>query len=287
MLDEIAARVQADFARARSKAFLNDIFGFFLSGRRKRLLSYDQVKDKLHIGGPIHRGIRTVEIARIVGSVNRYADFDRAFLPAHNRLASRWQHVDRAFYEDIGLPPVVLYQVGEVYFVVDGHHRVSVARQQGQEFIEAEVRECKVTVPVGPDLRPEDLEVLGARVEFLERTGLDRLRPDAVIEVTIPDGYSRMLEHIAVHRYFMGLDERRDISDDEAVAHWYDTVYRPVVNVIRERDILREFSGRTEGDLYIWVLDHQHFLHDQGQDLSPPEIAARQYVERLERFPEL
>ncbi|RPI05093.1 MAG: hypothetical protein EHM71_12990, partial [Zetaproteobacteria bacterium] len=66
MLDEIAARVQADFARARSKAFLNDIFGFFLSGRRKRLLSYDQVKDKLHIGGPIHRGIRTVEIARIV-----------------------------------------------------------------------------------------------------------------------------------------------------------------------------------------------------------------------------
>jgi hypothetical protein len=286
MFDEITARVQADFARARSKAFLNDILSF-LSGRRKRLLSYDHVKDKLHIGGPIYRGIRTVEIARIVGSVNRYVDFDSAFLPTHNRLASRWQHVDRAFYEDVGLPPIVLYQVGEVYFVVDGHHRVSVARQQGQDFIEAEVRECKVKVPVGPDLRPEDLEVLGARVEFLERTGLDRIRPDAHVEVTIPDGYSRMLEHIAVHRYFMGLDERRDISDEEAVAHWYDTVYRPVVAAIRERDILREFAGRTEGDLYIWVLDHQHFLHEQGQDLSPPEIAARQYLERLERFPEL
>jgi hypothetical protein len=282
MLDDIAARVQADFARARSWAFLNDIFGF-LSGRPKRLLSYDQVKEKLRIGGPIYRGLRTVEIARIVGSVNRYADFDRAFLPTHNRIASRWQNVDRAFYEDINLPPVVLYQVGDVYFVVDGHHRVSVARQQGQEFIEAEVRECHVKVPVGPDLRPEDLEILGDRVAFLERTGLDRLRPDAVVEVTVPDGYSRILEHIAVHRYFMGLEQRRDIADDEAVVHWYETVYLPIVRVIRERKILDEFPGRTEGDLYIWVLDHQHFLHDHGQNLSPPDVAAEQYVERLER----
>lgn len=282
MLDEIAGRVQADFARARSRAFLNDIFTFF-SGRPKRLLSYDQVKEKLHIGGPIYRGVRTVEIARVVGSVNRYGDFDRAFLPTHNRIANRWQNVDRAFYEDISLPPVVLYKVGDVYFVVDGHHRVSVARQQGQEFIEAEVRECHVKVPVGPDLRPEDLEMLGARVEFLERTGLDRLRPDAVVDVTIPDAYSRILEHIAVHRYFMGLDQQRDISDEEAVVHWYDTVYLPIVGVIRERNILGEFPGKAAGDLYIWVLDHQHLLHDQGQHLAPPDMAAEQYVQRLER----
>jgi hypothetical protein len=281
MLDEIASRIHADFARARSRAFLSDILSFF-SGRPKRLLSYDQVKEKLHIGGPIYRGIRTVEIARIVGSVNRYADFDHAFLPLHNRIASRWQNIDRAFYEDISLPPIVLYKVGEVYFVVDGHHRVSVARQQGQEFIEAEVRECHVKVPVEPDLRPEELEILGARVEFLDRTGLDRLRPGAVIEVSIPDGYSRILEHIAVHRYFMGLDQQRDISEEEAVTHWYDTVYLPIVKVIRERDILGELPGKTEGDLYVWVLDHQNFLFDQGQDLSPPEVAAEQYVDRLE-----
>jgi hypothetical protein len=281
MIDAIASRVQADFARARSRAFLNDILGFLL-GRPKRLLAYDQVKEKLRIGGPIYRGIRTVEISRIVGSVNRYSDFDRAFLPTHNRIAARWQHVDRAFYEEISLPPVVLYKVGEVYFVVDGHHRVSVARQQGQEFIEAEVRECKVKVPVGPDLRPEDLEILGARVEFLDRTGLDRVRPGAVIDVTIPDAYGRMIEHIAVHRYFMGLDEQRDILEEEAVGHWYDSVYLPVVSVIRTRGILREFPGKTEGDLYIWIMDHQHYLHEQGQDLLPPEVAAEQYVERVE-----
>jgi hypothetical protein len=286
MLDEIAARVQADFARARSKAFLNDVLALF-SRKRNNLLSYDQVKEKLHIGGAIHRGIRTVEISRIVGSVNRYRDFDRAFLPVHNRIANRWQNIDRAFYEDVSLPPVVLYKVGEVYFVVDGHHRVSVARQQGQEFIEAEVRECHVKVPVGPDLQAEDLEILGARVEFLERTGLDRLRPGSQIEVTVPDGYSRMLEHIAVHRYFMGLDEQRDISEEEAVAHWYDTVYLPIVKVVRDRDMLKEFPGRTEGDLYLWVLDHQQFLFDHGKDLSPPEEAAHEYVQRLERSPPL
>jgi hypothetical protein len=281
MHDEIASRVHADFARARSRAFIKDILAF-LSGHPRRLLSYDQVKEKLHIGGPIHRGIRTVEIARIVGSVNRYVDFDHTFLPLHNRIASRWQSIDRAFYEDISLPPVVLYKVGEVYFVVDGHHRVSVARQQGQEFIEAEVRECRVKVPVGPDLRPEDLEILGARVEFLERTGLDRLRPDGAIAVSIPDGYSRILEHIAVHRYFMGLDQQRDISEEEAVTHWFDTVYLPIVKVMREREVLGEFPGKTEGDLYLWVLDHQHFLFDRGQELSPPEVAAEQFVDRLE-----
>ena len=189
--------------------------------------------------------------------------------------------MDRAFYEDISLPPVVLYQVGSIYFVVDGHHRVSVAKEQGQEFIEAEVRECTVKVPVGPDLRPEDLEVLGARVEFLDRTGLDRLRPGADIQPTIPDGYARMLEHIAVHRYFMGLEERREIPEDEAVVHWYDTVYLPIVAVVRERDILREFPGRTEADLYIWVLDRQHYLFDHGHDLAPPVEAAEQYVSYL------
>jgi len=273
--------VHQDFARARSKSFLRDLWAL-LRGKRNTLLSYDEVKERLRIGGPIHRGVQTVEVGKIVGSVNRYRDFDQAFLPARNSLADRWQRVDRAFYEDVGLPPVVLYKVGDIYFVVDGHHRVSVAREQGQEFIDAEVRECKVKVPVGPDLRPEDLEILGAKIEFLERTGLDRIRPGANVELTVPDGYSRMLEHIAMHRYFMGLEQQRDISEEEAVAHWYDTVYLPIVKVIRERGVLEEFPGRTEGDLYLWVLDRQQFLHDQGQELTPPEAAAEAFVQQLD-----
>lgn len=279
MSDQLTDRVRSDFSRARFKAFLNRI-GAVVSGRPTRLLSYDEVKSALHIGGPIYRGVQTVRVEEIVGSLNRYHQFDRAFLPVEDTVGSRWQSVDRAFYQDISLPPVVLYKVGQVYFVVDGHHRVSVAREQGQEFIEAEVRECATKVNITADLKPEDLVILGEKVHFLERTHLDDLRPESRIRLTIPDGFDRMLQHIAVHRYFMGLDLKRDVSEQEAIMHWYDTVYMPIVKVIRQSKILKEFPGKTEGDLYLWVLDHQSYLAAQeGQGLQPPEAAARGFLE--------
>ena len=282
MSDELTSRVRADFSRARFKAFLHRAFAA-ISGQPTTLLSYDEIKQSLHIGGPIYRGVHTVRVDQIVGSLNRYHEFDRAFLPAENQLAERWQNIDRAFYNDISLPPVVLYKVGQVYFVVDGHHRVSVAREQGQEFIEAEVRECSTKVNITPDLKPEDLKILGQKVHFLERTGLDDLRPKAKIRLTIPDGFDRMLEHIAVHRYFMGLDLKRDIPEEEAITHWYDTVYFPIVKEIRQSKILKDFPGKTEGDLYLWVLDHQRYLADEeGQSLQPPEDAARDFIEEHE-----
>ncbi len=282
MTDELHSRVRADFSKARLKSFINQIISAF-SGRPTNLLSYDDVKEKLHIGGPIYRGVKTIRVEQIAGSLNRYHEFDRAFLPKEDQLASRWQKVDRAFYQDIHLPPVVLYKVGDVYFVVDGHHRVSVAREQGQEYIEAEVRECATRVNITPNIKTEDLEILGAKVHFLERTALDHIRPDANIKTTIPDGFERMLEHIAVHRYFMGLDLKRDISEEEAVAHWYDTVYVPIVAIIRSSKILKDFKDKTEADLYLWTLDHQHYLiQEKGQALQPPEEAARQFIEEKE-----
>ncbi|MFN8387022.1 MAG: hypothetical protein U0X92_11445 [Anaerolineales bacterium] len=275
MSDPINEQARNDFQQARFKAFFNRIWAS-LSGQRANLLSYDEIKEKLHIGGPIYRGVQTVRVEQIAGSLNRYHEFDRVFLPAHDKLASRWQSVNRAFYQDISLPPVVLYKVGQVYFVVDGHHRVSVARKQGQIFIEAEVRECSTRVNITPDLKPEDLEIIEDKVHFLERTALDTLKPDAYIKLTIPDGFDRMLEHIAVHGYFMGLDLKRDITDEEAVIDWYDNVYMPVIQVIRETGILREFPEKTEGDLYLWVLDHQHYLaEEEGVPLQPPQEAAR------------
>ncbi len=282
MSDELTARVRMDYERARFKAFFNRVFAV-LSGQPTQLLSYDNVKEKLRIGGPIYRGVRTIRVDQIVGSLNRYHEFDRAFLPTQSATSNRWQKVDRAFYQEINLPPVVLYQVGQVYFVVDGHHRVSVAREQGQEFIDAEVRECATRVNITSDLKPEDLEILGAKVNFLERTRLDDIRPKADVKLTITDGFDRMLEHIAVHRYFMGLDMKRDIPEEEAVAHWYDTVYLPIVKAIRKSKILKEFPGRTEGDLYLWTLDHQRYLYEEeGQPLQPPDQAAKQFIEEKE-----
>ncbi|HJR80664.1 MAG TPA: hypothetical protein VJ821_11370 [Anaerolineales bacterium] len=276
--ERFSEQARADFQRARFKAFVNRLWGT-LSGQPTTLLSYDEIKEKLRIGGPIYRGVQTVRVDQIAGSLNRYHEFDRVFLPVSDKLATRWQSVNRAFYQEISLPPVVLYKVGQVYFVVDGHHRVSVAREQGQIYIEAEVRECATRVNITPDIRLEDLVILGTKVNFLERTSLDSLRPDANIKVTIPDGFERMLEHIAVHRYFMGLDWKRDISEEEAVAHWYDTVYMPVVNVIRDTHILKDFPGKTEADLYLWVLDHQRYLVQEGDSLQPPETAARTFVD--------
>lgn len=273
-------QAESDFGRARFKSFLNKVRAA-LAGRPNKLLSYEDVKASLRVGGPVYRGIQTVSIGQIVGSLNRYHEFDRAFLPAESHVAQRWQSVDRAWYQAINLPPVLLYKVGQVYFVVDGHHRVSVAREQGQQFIEAEVRECATKVNITPDLQPEDLVILGEKVQFLERTRLDQLRPESRVRLTIPGGFDRMAKHIAVHRYFMGLDLKRHVPDDEAVTDWYDHVYTPIVNIVRESKILQAFHGRTEADLYLWVLDHQQYLSEaEGQQLERPEDAARGFLEK-------
>ena len=272
-------RTGGDFRRARLLSFFNAILSA-LGGRPHKLLAFDEVREKLRLGGPVYRGLHTVSLSQIVGSLNRYHDFDRRFLPTQSHTEERWRKIDRAWYEEISLPPVLLYKVGEVYFVVDGNHRVSVARQRGQEFIDAEIREVVSRVPMTPDLRPEDLELLGSRVDFLERTQLDRLQPEARIEPTILGGYDRLIEHIAVHRYFMGIDQGRPIEEEEAVRHWYDSLYRPVVEVIEALGILEEFPARTASDLYLWVSDHLHSLREQqGREHADPAEAAAEFIE--------
>jgi hypothetical protein len=274
-------RAQADFATARTRAFFRDLLAV-LTNRPNRLLAFDQVAAKLYIGGPVYLGVRQVQLDHIIGSTQRYRDFDRAFLPLQSHTANRWMSVQRAWYEDVSLPPVLLYQVGEIYFVADGHHRVSVARQRGETSIDAEVRQCQVKVPVTPDVRPEDLEILGAKARFFERTQLDQLRPEAQIEVTILGGYERLVEHIAVHRHFMGLDYLREISEPEAVEHWYDAVYLPVINVIRTGGLLAALPDRTASDFYLWVMDHQHYLVSQGMaDLVSPDQAAETFLNEV------
>jgi hypothetical protein len=272
------------FEAARRKAFLSEIVAF-LSGRRNELLSWEEVKDKLHLRGQHYRGIESVPVDKIVGSVGRYQDFDRAFLPKQDSAASRWMSVARARLSDVGLPPVSLYKVGDAYFVLDGHHRVSVAREQGAHFVDAEVVEAEARVPVTPDLQARDLEVKGEYTRFLEQTRLDELRPEQRIELTICGGYDRLLEHVAVHRYFMGLEQERFIPEDQAVCDWYDSIYLPLVQLVREKGILADFPGRTEADLYIWIMDHQHFLREQYGPEVESETAAEHFAQRYTTRP--
>jgi len=254
------ARAEADYQRARRRALFREILAR-LSGRENRLLSFEEVKQSLRLGGPIYRGTRPVPVAQIVGSVDRYRDFDREFLPAQEHTAAKWKGIARAFYDDVDLPPIKLYKVGDAYFVLDGHHRVSVARDQGVEYIDAEVQEAYSRVPVTADLRAEDLKVLHEYREFLERTRLDEIRPqEKLVRLTIAGGYHRLIEHIAVHRYHMGIEQQSEVNAEEAVGHWYDTVYLPVVEAIRAQGILDDFPNRTEADLYLWIIDHLHHL---------------------------
>ena len=271
----------ADFQSARAKAFFQGVLST-LSGHPRRLLAFDDVREKLHLGGPVYRGVETVPLNKIVGSLNRYRDFDSLFLPTQSHTQDRWHRINRAWYQDISLPPVLLYKVGEVYFVVDGNHRVSVALKQGQVYIDAEVRECSSRVPLTSAVSAEDLVRLGERVDFLERSQLDGVRPGVEVETTILGGYDRLIEHIAVHRYFMGLEAGHEIPEAEAVAHWCDTLYRPIVDVVKKSDILQHFAGRTPADVYLWVMDHLHYLRSHpGLESTGPAQAASDFVERF------
>jgi nucleotide-binding universal stress UspA family protein len=252
-----------------------------LTGASTELLNYEEVRQKLKGTRTTSRGLQNIPIDAIVGSVGRYTDFTRSFLPRRDADQSRWAGVEAAMTDMTGLPPVEVYQIGDAYFVMDGNHRVSVAKQLGATHIEAYVTELHTRVPLSPDVQPQDLIVKAEYAEFLERTRLDELRPDADLSMSLPGKYQELEEHISVHRYYMGVEQNREIPYGEAVAHWYDTVYQPVVQMIRENGILRDFPDRTETDLYLWVLDHRDEL---GQELAweiEPEVAAEDLVSRF------
>lgn len=293
-MDFYSAQAEKDFSEARWRAFWNDVSAF-LERRPNELLSFDAVRSSLPIYGQSYRGVREVPVEKIVGTTtNRYADFDRAFLPAQARTKSRWKKIDELRMQEFHLPPIQLYQVGEVYFVRDGHHRVSVARQTGQQYIDAEIIEMQTRAPLTSNLKrldPSNLEALGEYASFLEKTQLDKTRPDVNIDFSQPGGYARLLEHIVVHQYFLGLDYQRDVTWEEAVTDWHDFVYMPIINLIRERSILREFPNRTEADLYLWITDHhwslnqqeiQHHTHDVGFEEAADDMV-RRHSPRLSR----
>ncbi|HET6885387.1 MAG TPA: hypothetical protein VFH32_04125 [Rubrobacteraceae bacterium] len=147
----IEEQVDKDFVRARHRALAGRVVAL-LRGEGEDLLSFDEVRRVSRANGGLRRGRREVEVRRIVGSVGRYRQFDRNFMPRKASLRDKWERVDRAFVRGEELPPVSLYKIGDAYFVEDGNHRVSVARYQGVEMIDAEVTE--LLTPAG-GRRPE------------------------------------------------------------------------------------------------------------------------------------
>ena len=144
-------QVDTDFTRARRRARLRAAVAR-IKGEHiaNRLLSFDDVRRERVANNRLHRGTRVVEVDEIVGSVGRWRDFDRSFLPARASIGERWKRIDRAFQRGEDLPPVELYEAGEAYFVVEGHHRVSVACYHDVPTVEAAVAEFRPKLPAAP-----------------------------------------------------------------------------------------------------------------------------------------
>ncbi len=257
-----------DFYKARRQAALQELLARF-TGANTRLLSYDEIRRQFRLTNARPRGLEDIPVDKIVGSVGRYKDFTRTFLPKSDADKERWARV-KATQEDLaGLPPIEVYQVGDAYFVIDGNHRVSVARRLGMPTISAYVTEVQTRVPLAADDDPNEIICKARYAAFLEETNLDKLRPDAALLMTFCGHYQTLLEHIAVHRYYLGLEQKREIPWAEAVASWYDHVYLPVVQMVRDQGILRYFPQRTEADMYVLLAEYRAELAEAlGWDVS-------------------
>lgn len=260
-----------DYRTARRRAEVEELLARITgTAENISLLSYDEVRQQLLAVEKSPQRLAEIPLDAIVGSVGRYHDFTRKYLPKSSIDQQRWARVMASSQDLSGLPPIDVYQIGDVYFVKDGNHRVSVARQMGSPTIQAYVTTVETKVGLSPDITPDELIIKSEQARFLEKTNLDQLRPGADLEATTAGAYPTLLEHIAVHRHFMGLEQQREIPFQEAAAHWYDEVFLPVVHLIEKRDLLQDFPDRTATDLYLWAADHRAGLENNiGWDIGP------------------
>ncbi len=269
--------------------------GAWLAGRSNELLPYDEVRKQLPFQGQRYAGLQTVPIEKIVGSVGRYRDFDRAFLPTQKETSDRWVNISKARYEDIALPAIDVYKVGDVYFVRDGNHRVSVARERKQDYIDAHVTEVVIPIPLTAEMGLDDVVRLKDYAQFLQKTNLRNLYPDASLETSRPEAYDRLISHINTHKYYLGIERNKSVPIDEAVSSWYENVYLSLVQMIQEQDLPKLLPRYTLTDLYLFISDYQWILledeleSDENDDLVQKlaefhnEKEVRQILKYLQR----
>jgi len=273
-------RAQEDFDAARFRAFRRAVQGA-LTRQGRQLVPVESVLAAAGAEGRSFTGVQEIPLDRIVGSAAgpaKSGDFDRAFLPATRRSRDRWTRIYRAMVEGDELPPIDVYKVGAGYYVIDGHHRVSVARSLGRETLPARVVEVKTRAPIGLDVDADALLRAAEYANFLECTQLHRTRPEARLECSRLGRYDEILAHVLGHGYFLGLERGHAVSVGEAAASWYDHVYLPIVEVIRKHRVLEQLKGWTEADLYVEITRRWLKLSEAGQ-ASGPDPALRELLQ--------
>jgi len=287
--DMYKVTANSDFNKARGKAVLSEI-QHILDTDKNKLLSFHDVKDILKPKNQVYMGLQTVPINLIVGSEGRYHDFNKYFLPKADYLRIRWERVDEAHLKDIILPSILLYEIGGVYFVRDGNHRVSVAKTKGVEFIDAEVISLTSEINIVPGMTTDQLrEALIAYEKniFYEKTDFGELTGDASLDFSTPGRYDVIYNHILVHKYFLNESREEEIPFPDALVSWYKNVYSPVLAIIRDQWLLMNFPGRTKSDLYVWIVKHWDFLKKKYGGYTLADAAgdfSRKYGQSKGRF---
>ncbi len=275
-------QAQDDFAKARIKARF-DIFVSALQMKRTDLLSLYDVKELLKPKTETYIGVKPIEIKKIVGSEGRYQDFNRTFLPKKEMLRTRWQSIDRAHMQYVDLPPISVYKIGDSYFVRDGNHRVSVAKTRGIEFIDASIVELGSEITPEPGMSMYKLRKMVINYErkrFLEEYPQFQEAEIGKIRFSAPGRYTEMLHHIEVHKYYINETGVWDMDFTASASSWYENVYLPIIREIRLEKILTKFPGRTEGDMYMWIIRYWEELRKKYGEEMTVSRAARDLTEK-------
>ncbi len=244
-----------DFIKAHRHAVFQNIFSTF-RWSNPDLLSFYEVTKLIKPEAEAYKGMQTIPVRNIIGSENRYHDFSSAFYPKNISLQRRWESVDAANLDDVILPPISVYKLGQWYFVRDGNHRVSVARSKGVEFIDAEVVELtsKIQLEEGITLNEIKRRVVAyERQRFIEQFNPTYLPMDRIV-FTAPGSYPEMVNHILVHKYYMNQGIKEELTFEQGAIDWYQNVYLKIAEAIENEHLLVEFPGQTEADMYMWLV---------------------------------
>ncbi len=274
----LSTETEDDFSKARNKALINEV-QHFLNPDEATLISFSDIKKLLKPQNEVYKGMQVVPIKSIVGSEGRYKDFDNKFFPKSMHLKTRWEHIDMAHIQDINLPPISLYELGGVYFVRDGNHRVSVAKAKEVEFIDAEVVSLQTEIKLHPgdSLKKMTKQVINYEKRvFYGETGFGDVTDFWRLDFSVPGQYDVIYNHILTHKYYINMNKTEEIGMDRAIMSWFKTVYIPVVTVIANRRIMRYFRGRTESDLYVWLIKYWDELKMKfGEGFTLDQVADR------------
>ncbi|HET6290651.1 MAG TPA: chromosome partitioning protein ParB [Amycolatopsis sp.] len=252
------ADAEHDFLRARRRQVLSRLATWL---RREPddvniMLPFHEVVDALGYLGERKIGARVIRLDSIVGSVDRGRDFDRRFRPTSGRVRERWERLALATRRGESIPPIEVYRVGELHFIVDGHHRVSVAHAMRLSTIEAMVTEVRTKVdPSGIRYRG-DLIVKDYRRLFLDRVPLSgHARASTVF--TDPWDYARLGEHVEAWGFRLMQDEGAYSDRATLAQRWFDEEFVPVVAMLRQADLI---GDRTDAEAYLWVACERYRL---------------------------